>query len=386
MELLMKAPMILKKEINQEIGIYGAIILDKINYWINKNQDENRNFVDGKYWTYNSIRIWHEDYFDFISYSTVKNAFKKLEDTGYLISANHNKHKWDKTKWYTINYIKLDAFLSDIENKWEKILQKKKTKNKQIILKEENRNIQNARKSLKYMNSLSIKTDENNQKKEKNSEEKTYPIDWSKFDQPIPLNNTIYNSSYIYPSSSTIKTKNKWIDRKNKKDYKKYKNQFRKQLGYYENLHAGNTNTAIQYDEIINVLTDIMMLHDDSFVRINQQQVRADIIKEKFCQLNESHMEDIFFAFENNINEIKNPRAYLLTVAYNAINMGELIWNTRINNTYIQNANYYPKMRKLKTDAQKALDVSEEELYNVALEQLVQMAKEENKSHETKVI
>ena len=34
-------------------------------------------------------------------------TIRSLEDQGYLQSANHNRSKQDKTKWYTINYEKL---------------------------------------------------------------------------------------------------------------------------------------------------------------------------------------------------------------------------------------------------------------------------------------
>ncbi len=41
------------------------------------------------------------------SETTMRTAFKNLEKQGLLITANYNKAKFDKTKWYRINYEKL---------------------------------------------------------------------------------------------------------------------------------------------------------------------------------------------------------------------------------------------------------------------------------------
>ena len=38
---------------------------------------------------------------------TIKRIIRKLEKEGYLLSANYNRLKMDKTKWYSINYEKV---------------------------------------------------------------------------------------------------------------------------------------------------------------------------------------------------------------------------------------------------------------------------------------
>lgn len=49
---------------------------------------------------------WNKQ-FPWLSLKTLKRKFKSLEDKGLLITGNYNKAKFDRTKWYRINY---DAF------------------------------------------------------------------------------------------------------------------------------------------------------------------------------------------------------------------------------------------------------------------------------------
>lgn len=59
------------------------------------------------YWVYNSYTDWQKNYFPYWDVRTVKRVFKWLEEMGILITANYNKSKIDRTKWYSINYGKL---------------------------------------------------------------------------------------------------------------------------------------------------------------------------------------------------------------------------------------------------------------------------------------
>lgn len=83
--------------------VYEAIILGQIHYWLQNSY----NLRDGHYWTYHSYSEWGKE----LGFSpvTVKRKIHHLEDNGYLISANYNRAGFDKTKWYRIDYDKLDA-------------------------------------------------------------------------------------------------------------------------------------------------------------------------------------------------------------------------------------------------------------------------------------
>lgn len=94
-----------------------AIVLNQISYWLEKYKEVNHNLKDGRYWVYNSYQKWHEDNFPFWNPSKIKRIFRSLENKGLLISANYNSAVFDKTKWYTIDYDKLQSMTDNYESK-----------------------------------------------------------------------------------------------------------------------------------------------------------------------------------------------------------------------------------------------------------------------------
>lgn len=84
-------------------GSDEAIILQQVHYWTQKKL----NIRDEHSWVYNSMKEWHKQFY-WISESKVKRIFAKLEKAGVLITGNYNKAKFDKTKWYRIDYGALD--------------------------------------------------------------------------------------------------------------------------------------------------------------------------------------------------------------------------------------------------------------------------------------
>lgn len=90
-----------------------AIVLNQLNYWIERNKDANRNFHDGYYWVYNSYESWKKQDFPVWSATKIKRIFTSLESKGIILSANYNKLAIDKTKWYTIDYEKLKTFIEE---------------------------------------------------------------------------------------------------------------------------------------------------------------------------------------------------------------------------------------------------------------------------------
>lgn len=90
-----------------------AVALNQVSYWIEKYKETNHNFKDGKYWVYNSYQKWHDDNFPFWHTSKIQRIFKSLEKKGLLISANYNNAGFDKTKWYSIDYEKLQKMMDE---------------------------------------------------------------------------------------------------------------------------------------------------------------------------------------------------------------------------------------------------------------------------------
>lgn len=88
-----------------------AIILNQLNYWLEINKKADKNFIDGKYWVYNSYAEWRENDFPYWSEKTIQRTFTRLENKGIVISSNYNKMCIDKTKWYSIDFEVLEEMI-----------------------------------------------------------------------------------------------------------------------------------------------------------------------------------------------------------------------------------------------------------------------------------
>ena len=144
MYLFDEQPIFANRTLAREIGLNEALILQQVNYWIEINKKSGKNYYDGKYWTYNSIRSWQENDFDYMSFDTVKRVFAKLEKMNLLLVENYNKDPRDKTKWYTINYDELERLYFEIEDEKKKLELEKLKENRVEVL--PNALVQNAPK------------------------------------------------------------------------------------------------------------------------------------------------------------------------------------------------------------------------------------------------
>ncbi|QNK89067.1 hypothetical protein H7992_04905 [Sporosarcina sp. resist] len=109
--LLNEQPLLIMPKLAQIIGLNEAIVLQQINYWVEINQKANKNFHDDFYWVYGSLDYW-ETQFIFWSRNTIKRTITSLEKKKLVIVGNYNRLKFDRTKWYRIDY----EVLKDLEN------------------------------------------------------------------------------------------------------------------------------------------------------------------------------------------------------------------------------------------------------------------------------
>lgn len=94
------------EKVVEKLGMLQAQIITQIDYWAERTN----NTYNGKKWVYNSMEDWHKQ-FSWVALSTLKRAFSDLEEQELLITANFNKIKYDRTKWYRIDYDKLDKLM-----------------------------------------------------------------------------------------------------------------------------------------------------------------------------------------------------------------------------------------------------------------------------------
>lgn len=90
-----------KVEIAKKYGIYEAIFIHNIAYWLKKNIANQKHFHDGYVWTYNSMKAFLELFEEF-SERKIRTTIENLVEKGILKKGNYNKIAYDRTTWYTI--------------------------------------------------------------------------------------------------------------------------------------------------------------------------------------------------------------------------------------------------------------------------------------------
>lgn len=132
-------------------------LLHKIYYWTTKcgRQIEGLN---GK-WIYNTLNSWLEQ-FPYWSMSTLRRTIKSLEESGILLSKKVNAKRWKHTKWYSIDFNKLNKIANNnsIKQNNDTIRggnKKNKDSNITLVEKRTNRCVQNEQ--IIYTNNIYTK-------------------------------------------------------------------------------------------------------------------------------------------------------------------------------------------------------------------------------------
>lgn len=100
----------------KEIGVKSAILLDNIVHWWEDNLLNGRNFREDNYWTYNSRRAYAEKFY-YLTPREIQLSLEKMEKDGYILVANYNSKKYDRTLWYAITEKTYNLFRLEIKSK-----------------------------------------------------------------------------------------------------------------------------------------------------------------------------------------------------------------------------------------------------------------------------
>jgi DNA-binding Lrp family transcriptional regulator/DNA-binding PadR family transcriptional regulator len=120
-------------KVAEAVGLTEAIILNQIDYWLEKNKESGKNIYDGLCWVFNTYDNWKKSNFSFLSESTIYRAIKKLEKAKLIFTTSkYNKKRYDKTKWYSINYEEVEKLLekatSQIDERLSELPEQNSTK------------------------------------------------------------------------------------------------------------------------------------------------------------------------------------------------------------------------------------------------------------------
>ena len=98
--------LVVDKHLAKLIGLNESIVLRQLDNWLRSRFSKE---MEDKHWVYNTYKQWQDDKnFPFWSISTIRRIFDNLEKNELVITTSKfNKVKYDKTKWYTINYDKV---------------------------------------------------------------------------------------------------------------------------------------------------------------------------------------------------------------------------------------------------------------------------------------
>ena len=291
MLLFDEQPIVFDRTLAREIGDRHATVLQQVHYWIEVNRKKKNKEVykDGYYWTYRSIKKWHEEEFDYLSFSTVRRTFDDLIEDGYLITGEYNKFGADRTKWYRVNKDKISKL-------YEKITNEKHLSNMT------NANAQNEQMEMSKMSSSEM----------------------LKMSQPIQENNKRLNKENIssHQSNNNIiyvnqnEKVNELNDSKNinDKSFRKYNTQyFRDSFGYTR----VSKNKQVELDKWIKYAVDICLMPFDAKLYVGKMRVTAGEVAKRLSELRHEHIQYIF----DRLSQVKYPtnhQKYILAVLYNA--------------------------------------------------------------------
>lgn len=112
-------PLLLPPDLAKEIGLHEAVILQQMHYWLEKSN----HLINGCRWIYNTYQAWQEQ-FPFLSLCAIRRAIARLEGMNLLKTERFDKRQWNQTKWYSINYQRLEVLISSIcSNRCDRVAQ-----------------------------------------------------------------------------------------------------------------------------------------------------------------------------------------------------------------------------------------------------------------------
>ena len=273
----------------------AATVLQQVHYWVenNKKNQKYEAYVNGYWWSYRSIREWHEKDFSHWSYPTVRNLFKSLRDKGLLIAFPLSKDKSDRTNWYRINYEKVEKLYENFKKEKEDHLLKQTNafaKNQQI------RSVKNEQMDL-LENSKCNK--ENNKRLNKENNISSHQSN----------NNIIYSEQMIGNDERLIED-----DKRDISPRKKYNTQyFRDSFGY----SRVSKNKQVELDKWIKYAVDICLMPPDAKLHVGKQGVTAGDVVKRLAELRYEHIDYIFTRLSQ-VSYPTNHKNYMLAVLYNA--------------------------------------------------------------------
>lgn len=353
---------VLKEELVELTKDYKkAILLNQFIYWSERVSDfdkfiaeekercakndieNNQEFLNG--WMYKSAEDLSEETMLGLSKSNMGAHIKSLVDNGWLSERNNPIFKWDRTKQYRVNIIKIQQDLFKLGYALEGYpLITDFTEHKEVIPSSKTEHAENTEENdtenkneeteprSSILEHASSKTEHGDFKIEHGSSNLEHRN--TRNETAIP-EITTETTTYINNQSINRFFESDRIDRKKNKttsdSYTNYLKLIKKNIDYEIVAKRLKSNELQDVDEIIELMLTVVTSNKKT-VRINSEEISIELVKSQFLRLTYEHIEYVLECFRENTTEIKNIRAYLLTSLYNAPMTIKKYYKSKVNN------------------------------------------------------
>lgn len=96
----------------KEYGLDAAVFLHNIYFWMKHNKAYQKNFYEGRYWTFNSLAAFCEAH-PYWSRRQIERIVSACKKNGLLLTGCFNADRRDRTSWYTLSDKAL-AYFADV--------------------------------------------------------------------------------------------------------------------------------------------------------------------------------------------------------------------------------------------------------------------------------
>lgn len=286
--------------IAKEYGMAAAVLLNNIEHWSRYNEVNRKNFHEGKYWVFNSIKAF-EELFPYLTWRQIQYALKKLIDGGIIITGNFNESAYDRTLWYALtDYGK--AVLGE-NRRIEK--RNNQQENQQENGSELPSEAQNS--SVKSIGQICRMDDT------------ALSNGFDSIVEPIPdINTNINNNSKTLPVASRQKV-SKRAEREDKPDMtrREWEDTIRKNIGFDALTSDPDNPENEKIIELTELIVDTVSANKPT-VRIAGGDMPIENVRNRLLQLNSLHILFVLERLSRNENKIRNIKQYLLAALYNA--------------------------------------------------------------------
>ncbi|MCM1333651.1 MAG: DUF6017 domain-containing protein [Bacteroides sp.] len=121
------------------------------------------------------------------------------------------------------------------------------------------------------------------------------------------------------------------VDLKGLTDERNYYRELIRKNIEYDFLYQNRNNSKLKInigkiDEIVSIMVNVVCSHRQT-VRVNGEELPQENVKRRFLELDQDHIDYALTALERNAGDVRNIRAYLITVLYNAPDTMEIYYD-----------------------------------------------------------